>query len=114
VFLDAIGVPQGSVRRNGLRGIYDRTTFNQGVANREVEVLLLDERYERVPLPCHTRKQYCQGKTAKRGHETVRFHAWWIALVGRWALAACELAGAFGWSSAVGWVHVVGLQLFSG
>ena len=53
VFLDAIGVPDGSPRRNSLRGIYDRTTFNANVPERSVDLLLLDERYERVPLPCH-------------------------------------------------------------
>lgn len=65
VFLDAIGVPQDSVRRNSLRGIYDRVTLNAGVAAEEVELLLLDERYERVPLPCHTRYRYCQPNVQK-------------------------------------------------
>ena len=70
MFLDAIGEARDSVRRNTLRGIYDRVTWNAGQAGKEVEVLLLDERYERVPLPCHTRRRYCQPDIKKsRWHE---------------------------------------------
>ena len=70
VFLDAIGEARDSVRRNSLRGIYDRVTLNAGQPGREVEMLLLDERYERVPLPCHTRRRYCQPDIKKsKWHE---------------------------------------------
>lgn len=72
MFLDAIGEARDSVRRNTLRGIYDRVTLNAGQAGKEVEVLLLDERYERVPLPCHTRRRYCQADIAKSKWHEVR------------------------------------------
>lgn len=58
VFLDALGEPQGSVRRLGSRGIYDWQVLNSGTQF-AVDLLLLDERYERVPLPCHTRAAMC-------------------------------------------------------
>ena len=76
MFLDAIGVPSDSVRRNTLRGIYDRVTLNAGQHGSEVAVLLLDERYDRTPLPCHTRRRYCQPDTHKSKWHRVCFPDW--------------------------------------
>eukprot|EP00892_Ulva_mutabilis_P008009 jgi/Ulvmu1/5580/UM023_0117.1 len=58
VFLDALGEPIESVRRHVTRGIHDWQVLNAGTPF-EVDLLLLDERYERVPLPCHTRARLC-------------------------------------------------------
>lgn len=58
VFLDALGEPLDSVRRLGSRGIYDWQVLNHGTQY-EVDLFLLDERYERVPLPCHTAARMC-------------------------------------------------------
>lgn len=35
------------------RGLWAVHTFNKGVPGREVDVFLLDERYDRSPLPCY-------------------------------------------------------------
>ena len=58
VFLDALGEPLDSARRQGGRGIYDWQVLNEGTQF-EVDLVLLDERYRRVPLPCHTRARAC-------------------------------------------------------
>jgi hypothetical protein len=72
VYLDALGVPLTSERRNGLRGIYDRTSFNTGRSDEAIEVLLLDERYERMPLPCHTRARSCRPDAPNGKNRKVR------------------------------------------
>ena len=58
VFLDALGEPLDSVRRFGNRGLYDWQVLNGGTPY-AVDLVLLDERYEREPLPCHTRARMC-------------------------------------------------------
>ncbi|KAG0559152.1 hypothetical protein M758_10G081300 [Ceratodon purpureus] len=60
LFLDAIGVPAHSPRRNKGRGLYWRHTLNEGVSGREIDVLLLDERFDRDTKPCHTRRDFCK------------------------------------------------------
>ncbi len=60
MYLDAIGESKVSVRRGADRGAWGKYTLNQGVKHREVDVFLLDERYERETLPCDTRRDYCQ------------------------------------------------------
>lgn len=35
-------------------------TLNEGVAGREIDVLLLDERFYRDTKPCHTRRDFCK------------------------------------------------------
>ncbi|CAM9699898.1 unnamed protein product [Chrysoparadoxa australica] len=59
MFLDALGVPATSHRRNMHRGLWDRHVFNEGTAA-EIEVYLLDERYDRVPKPCRVRREWCE------------------------------------------------------
>lgn len=68
VFLDAIGEPRTSIRRNSLRGIQAHTQLNAGRPSEAIDVLLLDERYHRVPMPCHTRHRYCTDHTVHKGH----------------------------------------------
>lgn len=60
LYLDMIGEPSDSYRRGAGRGLYGQgMTFNSHLSGREVAVFMLDERYERVPLPCGTRKEEC-------------------------------------------------------
>jgi hypothetical protein len=40
-------------RRNVHRGLWTVHTLNKGVPGRDVDVFLLDERYNRSPLPCY-------------------------------------------------------------
>ena len=72
VFLDAIGEAAGSSRRLGDRGIYEHRVLNRGHRGKEVDLVLLDERYERVPLPCHTRADFCQPTVEKSASRVVR------------------------------------------
>lgn len=59
LYLDALGVPSNSPRRSNGRGIYWRHILNDGVAGKEIDVLLLDERFHRDTKPCHTRRDFC-------------------------------------------------------
>ena len=69
-----MGEPPNSLRRNSLRGLYDKVTLNADQqAQRHIDVLLLDERYDRVPLPCHVRRDYCTDDSVHKGKwHTVR------------------------------------------
>ena len=59
LFLDAIGEPQSSPRRNSANGIEFKYTFNaDGPKNRKIDVFVLDERYERDSLPCGIRREW--------------------------------------------------------
>jgi len=62
VFLDAIGEARDSVRRNSARGIYDWQQLGAGMER--VDVIMLDERYERAPMPCHVQRELCVGAAA--------------------------------------------------
>jgi hypothetical protein len=73
VFLDAIGEDAGSMRRLGNRGIYEHRVLNRGHKGRDIDLVLLDERYERVPLPCHTRRDFCQPSVKKGLSREVRW-----------------------------------------
>lgn len=55
MFLDALGEPQDSPRRSSDTGLQAHYVLNAGQAGREIDVLLLDERYERDTLPCQVR-----------------------------------------------------------
>ncbi|PSC67028.1 Clavaminate synthase isoform B, partial [Micractinium conductrix] len=68
IFLDAIGVPTDSPRRAAQQGIEWAYKLNPGTAQ-EVDLVLLDERYERAPLPCEIRDDWCckGGATGKEG-----------------------------------------------
>ncbi|KAL3684029.1 hypothetical protein R1sor_002051 [Riccia sorocarpa] len=60
IFLDAVGEPNTSPRRNRDRGIEWKYTLNAGHPEKEIDVFLLDERYNRDTLPCHIRGEYCK------------------------------------------------------
>ncbi|CEL96472.1 unnamed protein product [Vitrella brassicaformis CCMP3155] len=60
LFLDAVGEPASSPRRNAARGVEHLYVLNKDTADKRVGVYLLDERYYRDPLPCQTRRSYCQ------------------------------------------------------
>jgi hypothetical protein len=60
MFLDAVGEPHDSPRRGATRGLWYKYTLNEGVDGGDIDVFLLDERYEREPLPCDTRRDYCE------------------------------------------------------
>ena len=63
MYLDAIGESPESVRRGSERGAWYQYSFNANEGDDKsflVDVFLLDERYERSPLPCETRRSYCE------------------------------------------------------
>ncbi|KAH9533048.1 hypothetical protein CY35_18G030200 [Sphagnum magellanicum] len=60
IFLDAVGEPTSSPRRNRGRGIEWKYTLNEFIKGKEVDIFLLDERYNRDTLPCHVRKSFCR------------------------------------------------------
>lgn len=66
LYLDVLGVPASSIRRSTGRGIYWRHTLNEGVAGKEIDVLLLDERFHRDTKPCHTRRDFCSFTNPKK------------------------------------------------
>ncbi|MEW5306897.1 MAG: hypothetical protein WDW36_009334 [Sanguina aurantia] len=59
LFLDALGEPRGSRRRNSATGLQTNYTLNRGTKGQEVDILVLDERYYRDTLPCHMRRDWC-------------------------------------------------------
>ncbi|CAM6129940.1 unnamed protein product [Calypogeia fissa] len=60
LFLNAFGVPSDSLRRAKERGIYWKHTLNEGIDGKEIDVLLLDERFHRDSKPCETRREFCE------------------------------------------------------
>lgn len=61
LYLDAIGVPMTSIRRNANRGAWTSYQLNSAESSSKwIDVFLLDERYERETLPCDTRRAYCE------------------------------------------------------
>eukprot|EP00903_Cladosiphon_okamuranus_P012811 g11973.t1 len=76
MFLDAIGEARDSPRRNAHQGLWHKHVLNQDT-DREIEVFLLDERYDREPKPCYTRQQFCESVLedlaagGKETHDTV-------------------------------------------
>ncbi|KAL3681968.1 hypothetical protein R1sor_024924 [Riccia sorocarpa] len=60
LFLDAFGVPLQSPRRIKDRGIHWKHTLNEGVQGKEIDVILLDERFHRDSKPCETRRKFCE------------------------------------------------------
>lgn len=55
MYLDALGEPQSSSRRSSASGLQAHYVLNAGQAGREIDVLVLDERYHRDTLPCQVR-----------------------------------------------------------
>ncbi|KAL2619841.1 hypothetical protein R1flu_000046 [Riccia fluitans] len=60
LFLDAFGVPSESPRRIKDRGIYWKHTLNEGIQGKEIDVILLDERFDRDSKPCEIRREFCK------------------------------------------------------
>ena len=62
MYLDAIGEPATSPRRGANRGAWHKETLRiaGSASNQDVDIFLLDERYEREPLPCEARREYCE------------------------------------------------------
>ncbi|KAI5079699.1 hypothetical protein GOP47_0005178 [Adiantum capillus-veneris] len=73
-FLDAIGEPNESPRRQPGRGIEWKHTMDAGDVNQSIDILLLDERYYRDTLPCYTRRMFCE-KVALADQQHPK-HAW--------------------------------------
>ena len=60
MYLDAIGESSDSPRRGAGKGAWAKYTFNADKGDAAVDVFLLDERFDRDPLPCDTRRAYCE------------------------------------------------------
>jgi alkaline phosphatase D len=60
LFLDAIGEPMNSIRRNFNRGAWTSYKLNDKTPSKEVDIIILDERYERETIPCENRQEYCE------------------------------------------------------
>lgn len=68
MFLDAIGERRGSPRRGSLSGL--ETSYLLPTSNgRSLQLILLDERWYRDPLPCHMRRSWCEGILAAKPGE---------------------------------------------
>eukprot|EP01023_Acetabularia_acetabulum_P008625 TRINITY_DN1375_c0_g1_i4.p1 TRINITY_DN1375_c0_g1~~TRINITY_DN1375_c0_g1_i4.p1 ORF type:complete len:583 (-),score=83.82 TRINITY_DN1375_c0_g1_i4:129-1877(-) len=59
LFLDAIGEPQNSARRSSLDGIQTQYVFNQQYPDKQIQLVLLDERYHRSAFPCEQQEVKC-------------------------------------------------------
>eukprot|EP00752_Nemacystus_decipiens_P006352 g5726.t1 len=78
MFLDAIGEARDSPRRNAHRGLWHKHVFNQHT-DREIEIFLLDERYDREAKPCYIRQEFCEGvlqEAAAAGGNHTSYAAW--------------------------------------
>ncbi|CAN0040100.1 unnamed protein product, partial [Ascophyllum nodosum] len=77
MFLDAVGEDPDSPRRNAHQGIWHKYVLNEGT-DREIEVFLLDERYDRAVKPCYLRQEYCEKvlDAMDRGENTTTRTAW--------------------------------------
>ncbi|GLI65466.1 hypothetical protein VaNZ11_008816 [Volvox africanus] len=60
MFLDAVGEAPGSTRRRADAGLQAMYTLNGGSPGRDIDVVLLDERWYRDTLPCQMRQGWCQ------------------------------------------------------
>lgn len=50
-----------SIRRNVNRGAWISYKLNAKMTpEKEIEIIMLDKRYEREMIPCDTRQQYCE------------------------------------------------------
>ncbi|KAJ7525401.1 hypothetical protein O6H91_17G049000 [Diphasiastrum complanatum] len=80
VFLDGIGEPKNSPRRKQGRGIEWKYTINKESEGHEVDIILLDERYNRDPLPCHIRRTFCEDIVLKDVHH--KQYYWCVDFLG--------------------------------
>lgn len=63
LYLDAIGESSDSVRRSQFRGIETAYTLNSEDPDKTIDVVLLDTRFDRSPLPCQTRRERWSSET---------------------------------------------------
>ncbi|CAM9938935.1 unnamed protein product [Ectocarpus sp. 6 AP-2014] len=77
MFLDAIGEDRNSPRRNAHQGMWHKHVLNSGT-DREIEVFLLDERYDRDTKPCYLRRSYCEKilEDMDAGGNTTSYTVW--------------------------------------
>ncbi|GFR47159.1 hypothetical protein Agub_g8850 [Astrephomene gubernaculifera] len=60
MYLDAVGEAPASKRRSADAGLQAVYTLNGGAAGRDIDLVLLDERWYRDPLPCSLRRSWCE------------------------------------------------------
>jgi alkaline phosphatase D len=60
MYLDAIGEDKLSERRMATRGAWKLYTLNEGSTSAQIDIFVLDERYERDTVPCEMRREYCE------------------------------------------------------
>ncbi|CAB1097696.1 unnamed protein product [Ectocarpus sp. CCAP 1310/34] len=79
MFLDAIGEDRNSPRRNAHQGMWHKHVLNSGT-DREIEVFLLDERYDRDTKPCYLRRSYCEKilEDMDAGGNTTSYTVWCV------------------------------------
>eukprot|EP00210_Caulerpa_lentillifera_P006464 g6176.t1 len=76
LFLDALGVEKDSERRRLVGGIEYKYTMNSDRrSDQQIDVFLLDERYNRDALPCFVRRRFC--RTMLRVHNESTFAYRW-------------------------------------
>eukprot|EP00613_Pedinella_sp_CCMP2098_P076997 CAMPEP_0171939682 /NCGR_PEP_ID=MMETSP0993-20121228/36516_1 /TAXON_ID=483369 /ORGANISM="non described non described, Strain CCMP2098" /LENGTH=601 /DNA_ID=CAMNT_0012581575 /DNA_START=397 /DNA_END=2202 /DNA_ORIENTATION=+ len=76
MFLDAIGEDPRSPRRGDLRGAWGSHTLRiPSSGGVEVEVFLLDERWDRDNLPCWTRRKACEA-ALEDSSSSASYRAW--------------------------------------
>eukprot|EP00210_Caulerpa_lentillifera_P006442 g6154.t1 len=76
LYLDSIGVEQESVRRRVFGGLEYKYTLNaEHPLDQQIDVFLLDERYNRDALPCGVRREWCNGILSE-GEEGTYNYVW--------------------------------------
>ena len=54
LYLDAVGEPQSSPRRSAVSGLQAAVSMNSGTPDQQIDLFLLDERFDRTPISCST------------------------------------------------------------
>ncbi|KXZ56257.1 hypothetical protein GPECTOR_1g224 [Gonium pectorale] len=72
MFLDAIGEHRDSSRRSADTGLQGAYTVNGGGSGRDIDLVLLDERWYRDTLPCELRRAWCEGILAQPDPDSPR------------------------------------------
>lgn len=76
LFLDALGVEKESERRRLVGGIEYKYTMNsEHPPEEQIDVFLLDERYDRDALPCAVRRENCSS-ILSAGNDSTFFYHW--------------------------------------
>eukprot|EP00200_Dunaliella_tertiolecta_P004176 CAMPEP_0202341118 /NCGR_PEP_ID=MMETSP1126-20121109/2261_1 /ASSEMBLY_ACC=CAM_ASM_000457 /TAXON_ID=3047 /ORGANISM="Dunaliella tertiolecta, Strain CCMP1320" /LENGTH=624 /DNA_ID=CAMNT_0048931911 /DNA_START=143 /DNA_END=2017 /DNA_ORIENTATION=- len=78
LFLDALGEPASSPRRNANNGIQTSYSFNQSPKgtptseSKQIDLFITDGRFYRDPLPCQMRRKSCEAKLAKHAEDLAK------------------------------------------